>query len=564
MSSDATSTDSLSIVKGPPLGEEPGLGALTLPGFLREVTEKYADREALVMRTPDGVVRWSYKELWERSVEVARSLLACGIGKDSRVGVLMTNRPEWLSSFFGVGLAGGVGVAISTFSTPPELEYLLQVSGVSTLLLERNIGKRDFANVLLDLEPGLHTAEPGKLVSAKFPFLRRVAIVDDALSQGAMESWKEFLSHGAAISPALVDATAASVKPSDTGGLFFSSGSTAKPKGILNSHRGMATQCWRMRRVFALGDDVRCWMANAFFWSGNFATGMGPTLAAGGSLVLQAMFNPSEALQLMQDERATYPVAWPHQWAQLVGAPNWDAVNLSSLRYVDPDVALAKHPTIKSTWHEPRWAYGNTETFTLSSVFPANTPVEIAGASHGKPLPGNTIKIVDPVTGAIVPRGARGEIAVKGPTLMQGYIGKTNDETLDQDGFFATGDGGYIDEKGRLFWEGRLNDIIKTGGANVSPVEIDEVLVPYPGVKAVKTVGVPHDTLGEVVVACIVPHDGAALDENSVRDYLKAHLASYKVPRRVLFFEEKDLALTGSSKIKTSDLRELAAKRLAS
>ena len=563
MSIDATSSDGLSILKGLPLGEEPGIGTLTLPGFLRDVTEKYATREALVMRTPDGVVRWTYKELWDRSVEVARALIACGIGKDSRVGVLMTNRPEWLSSFFGVGLAGGVGVAISTFSTPPELEYLLQASGISILLLERNVGKRDFESVLLDMEPALLTAEPGKLSSTKFPFLRRVAVVDQSTTQGEFESWSEFLALGEAISPALVDATAASVKPSDTGGLFFSSGSTAKPKGILNSHRGMALQCWRMKRIFALGDDARTWMANAFFWSGNFATGMGPTLAAGGSLVLQAMFNPEEALRLMQEERVTYPVAWPHQWAQLVGASNWNDVNLSSLRYVDPDVALAKHPTIKSTWHEPRWAYGNTETFTLSTVWRANTPIEVAGTSHGEPLPGNTIKIVDPVTGAIVPRGERGEIAVKGPTLMQGYLGKTNDETLDQDGFFATGDGGYIDDKGRLFWEGRLNDIIKTGGANVSPLEIDDALVPYPGVKAVKTVGVPHETLGEIVVACIVPHEGAALAEDAVRDYLKAHLASYKVPRRVLFFAESDLALTGSSKIKTSDLRELAAKRLS-
>ena len=117
-----------------------------------------------------------------------------------------------------------------------------------------------------------------------------------------------------------------------------------------------------------------------------------------------------------------------------------------------------------------------------------------------------TLKIVDPLTGDIVPRGTSGEICVKGPTLMLGYIGTPLDETLDAEGFFHTGDGGYLDEAGRLFWTGRLTDIIKTGGANVSPLEVDEILARHPAVKVAKTVGVPHETLGEVVVACVVAH----------------------------------------------------------
>ena len=166
------------------------------------------------------------------------------------------------------------------------------------------------------------------------------------------------------------------------------------------------------------------------------------------------------------------------------------------------------------------------------------------------------------MTGEVVPIGQRGEIAVKGPTLMLGYIGVPLDETLDADGFFRTGDGGYLDERGRLFWQGRLTDIIKTGGANVSPAEVDSVLATYPGVKVARTVGVPHETLGEMVVACIVPSEGSALDETSIRNYLKERLASYKVPRRILYLGEDELSLTGSAKIKSSDLRQLAAERL--
>ena len=552
----------LSIVKGFPLSEEPGLGALTMAGFLREVTSRYAEREALLLRAADGTMRWSYRELWDRSIEVARSLLACGLGKDSRVGVLMTNRPEWLSGVFGTWLAGGVAVTLSTFSTPPELEYLLQISNISLLLLERSVVKKDFVQILCELEPAIRTAPPGQLQSAKFPFLRRLAVVGAAPAEGAIEGWNQFLAQGATIPLALVEAAAATVKPSDTGSLFLSSGSTNKPKGILNSHRAMAIQSWRSRRLFDLGDDVRCWSANGFMWSGNFVMALGGTLAAGGSLVLQRFFDPAEALELMQAERVTYPIAWPHQWAQLEAAPNWSRVDLSSVRYVDPSSTAARHPTVTTQWSEPKWAYGSTETFTINTGFPSGTPAEVALNSHGIPFPGNVLKIVDPDSGEIMPIGQRGEIAVKGATLMLGYVGVPLDETLDDEGFFRTGDGGYVDTKGRLFWEGRLTEVIKTGGANVSPSEVDAVLAAYPGVKVGKTVGMPHKTLGEMVVSCIVPHEGATLDAEAIRAFLKSSLASYKVPRRVLFLQEEELPLTGSAKIRSGALRELISKRL--
>jgi fatty-acyl-CoA synthase len=570
-------SNALSIVKGPPLTEEPGLGTLTLPGFLRDVTSRFSEREALVLRSPDGIERWSYSMLWERAVEVARALLALGVGRDSRVGVMMTNRPEFISAVFGTGLAGGVAVLLSTFSTPRELEYLLKVSGVTFLLFERNVLKKDFAAVLGELEPQIQRAAPGRVVSTRYPFLRYLAALGAGpepaggrsggaqgadQAGGAIESWSDFLAHGRAIPRELVDATAATVTPASTAALFFSSGSTSLPKGILGSHRSVAIQCWRWPRMFALKDDVRCWAANGFFWSGNFTMAMGCTLAAGGTLVLQPTFAAAEALELLQVERVTLAHAWPHQWAQLVEAPNWSKVDLSSLHYVDANGPMARHPTVSTGWSEPKWAYGNTETFTINTCFPSDTPADVAEGTHGVPLPGNTLKIVDPETGATVAQGERGEIAVKGPTLMLGYVDVPIDETLDDEGFFHTGDGGYLDEAGRLVWEGRLTDIIKTGGANVSPLEIDGVLALYPGVKVGRTVGVPHPTLGEIVVSCVVPHESAALDEPAIRDFLKERLASYKVPRRVLFFREDELSMTGSAKVKSSRLRELAAKRL--
>ncbi|MEO3758016.1 class I adenylate-forming enzyme family protein [Mycobacterium sp. B14F4] len=552
----------LSLVSGPPLAEEPGLGSLTLPGFLREVTTMYRDREAIAFPDSDGVTRWTYDELWDRATEVARALRACGVGKGARVGVLMTNRPEWISAVFGISIAGGVAVTLSTFSTAPELDHLLQASCVSILLFERSVLQKDFASALTDLEPAITGATPGGLESARFPYLRRLFMIGQPAP--GIDTWDDFLALGAHEPRELVEATAAAVQPSDAALLFFSSGSTSKPKGILSAHRGVCIQMWRFRRLYRFGpeDNVRCWSANGFFWSGNFAMSLGSTLAAGGALVLQPTFVADQALELMAAERVNFPFAWPHQWAQLEGATNWARVDLSSMRFVDYKTPVARHPTVSTKWFEPGHAYGNTETFTITTNYPANTPPEVHAGSSGVPLPGVTLKIVDPLTGRIVARGERGEICVKGPTLMLGYVGTPLDETLDAEGFLCTGDGGYLDDEGRLYWEGRLTDIIKTGGANVSPREVDETLNQYAGVKVTQTVGVPHETLGEIVVSCVVPHEGVSLNAEEIRTFLAQRLASYKVPRRVLFFREDEVALTGTAKIKSSDLQQMASKRL--
>lgn len=553
----------LSIARGIPLAEEADIGALTLAGYIREVCERWPANEAAVLHLDGQETRWTYADLWARTLATARSLVACGIGKGTRVGVICSNRPEYLSSVFGAALAGAVPTPISTFFTPTELDEVLRISGLSVLLMERRLLKKDYAQMLAELEPVVANGEPGEFASQRYPFLRHAAIIDSDEGLGAIEGWSTFAARGETVSEELVLARADQVAPSDPGILLFSSGSTGKVKGIVSANRAACLQLWRWPQWYGLHEPARIWGANGFFWSGNFGQCIGGALSRGGCLILQRTFDPAEALELMQREKATMPIAWPHQWAQLEAAPNYRSVDLSSLKYVDTNTPLAKHPTVRSTWRQPEAAYGNTETFTLISVFPGNTPEEVIAKSHGIPTAGSIIKIIDPLTGVTTPLGERGEIAVKGPTLMLGYLGIPLDQSLDDDGFLRTSDGGYIDDQGRLFWEGRLNDIIKTGGANVSPIEIDDVIRTCPGVKVSQTVGVPDDLLGELVVACIVPHEGAVLSEDEVKAFAKQKLASYKVPRRVLFVAEDDLKTTGSAKIKTADLRKLAAERLA-
>ncbi|MDR2857547.1 MAG: acyl--CoA ligase [Novosphingobium sp.] len=561
--------EGLAVVHGMPLEDEPGLGALTLPGFLREVTDRYDPREALVMHRRDGVPeRWTYRELWDRSVAVARALIACGTGRDERIGILMTNRLEWVSAFFGIGLAGGTAVGFSTFSTPDELACLLKASAVSTVMFERSVAGKDFAAILAGLEPQIATAGPGRLASAAFPFLRRLAMVDAgkaaAPAGGAIESWEAFLARGAAVSPAHVDARAAAVQPADPALLFFSSGSTGRPKGILNAHRGVNIQSWRWARIYGFDHELRTWSANGLFWSGNFSIALGGTFAGGGTLVLQPVFVPAEALRLFESERVSLVYCWPHQWAQLEALPGWDGADLSGFHYVDVELNLRRpQKSITTTWTEPRSSYGSTETFTISTAFPLGLPREVWEGTNGEVLPGNTVKIVDPATGATLKRGETGEIAVKGPTLMLGYIGIPDDEALDAEGFYRAGDGGYLDERGRLVFQGRINDIIKTGGANVSPVEIDWALASCPGIKVCKTTGVPHETLGEMVVTLIAPEPGHPLTGDEVIAFLKARLASYKVPRKVIFVGAGELDLTGTAKIKPAEARALAARKMA-
>jgi acyl-CoA synthetase (AMP-forming)/AMP-acid ligase II len=566
----AADLDAISLVRGQPLSNEPGLGALTIAGYLEEVVSCHAGREAVVMRLPSGDrICWTYEELWEHAFAVAKALIAVGIGKGTRVGVLMTNRPEFIACLFGIALAGGVTASLSTFSTAPELEYLVQTSEASILLYDRQVLKTDFGAVLAALEPRIRTASPDALHSTKFPFLRRLVALDAVTDGGdppdydgaAVERWADFLARGRSVSPELVAARARQVSPSDAGGLFFSSGTTSVPKGILHAHRAFAIQWWRWPRVLSIKEPARSWTSNGFFWSANVSMILGTAFSTGGTVVLQPTFEPERALQLIESERVTLMSGRPHQWARLQSAPSWARTDLSSVRYVTRGELIREHPTVQSEWERPN-SFGTTETMTILSALTADTPVDVRAGSFGVPLPGNTLKIVEPRTGNVVARGEHGEVCIKGPTLMLGYIGKAPEETFDDEGFYHTGDGGYVDSSGRLYWQGRLNYIIKTGGANVSPEEVDAAIATCPGVRRSQTVGVPHDTLSEMVVACVVPLAGMTLREDDVVAHVKQRLASFKVPRKVLFFDESDFTLTGNEKVKVDGIRQLAAKRL--
>jgi acyl-CoA synthetase (AMP-forming)/AMP-acid ligase II len=530
---------------GPPLSSEAGIGAQTLGGFIREVTDRFADREALCFREPDyTVVRWTYAELRARVDAVARALLAGGVGVGTRVALLMGNRPEWIACAYGVTSIGAVLVPINTFFEADEREYVLAHSGASLLLCQSELAGHRYDDDM-------------KAMRERLPYLRDVYCLNTPW-------WDDFMANGDSVRVSMYEECLEQVTPYDDALIIYTSGTTARPKAVLHAHRAPAVQSWRFVEHLRLDETVRAWSAFPFFWTAGFCMVMGGTLAAGGCCVLQERFDAGEALRLLETERVTAPHAWPHQLAAMEDHATWTVWDLSSIRQAESFGPFGRHPTVSipADSYSPRSAYGSTETLTIVTSLPADTPVEVREGNHGAVLPGNVIRIVDPNTGTALGVGESGEIRVKGATLMKGYLKVAPEDCFDTDGFFPTGDAGFVDENGMLHWTGRTNDLIKTGGANVSPVEVEEVLLRHPDLAACLIVGVPDETFGEIVVLLAALHPGREVSEVAVQDWLRGRISSYKVPRHVLFVDETELDKTTNAKLRADAARRLAVQHL--
>jgi fatty-acyl-CoA synthase len=504
----------------------------TLAGFLSEVAAKHGPREAIV----SPARRLSYAELESEARALARGLIGAGVAPGTRVALLMANSPEWAIAAFAVWLCGGVLVPVNTFATPRERDHILRHGDASLLWLQPRLLKRDFLGELRMTAP---------------PALRRV-VAEEA----------ELRALGAEVSHAQLDAVSAALTPEDDALVIYTSGTTAEPKGVLHLQRAPVIQARRFADLMRLSPDDRVYSTYPFFWTAGIAMALGGTLAAGACLLVHEHFEPGAALELIERERATVLQAWPHQHKALgehASAPSRDLRSLAKVDFTSP---LAKLAGLERDDWSMGCSYGLSETFTLVSALPADAPVEERRASSGVALPGSEIRIVDPETGAPCATGVPGEIAVRGATLMRGYWKVPPEQVFDAEGWFRTQDGGSLDAQGRLHWTGRLSHLVKTGGANVSPVEIQELLEGHTELRLAVAVGVPHPTLGEALVLCAVPVAGAAPSEGAIRGWLRERLAAYKVPKRVLFFSPGELAYTGNQKVQVAPLRDAALARL--
>ena len=472
----------------------------------------------------------------------------------------MANRPEFAVASFAIAMLGAVLVPVNTFATPQEREYILRHSDSAVLLFQSTLLKHNFLEELLHMLPELGTADNGPLLNSKTPQLRHAVALGIELPRGAVQAWDEFIKGGQDFPDAILDAMADEVVPSDDSLIIYTSGTTSRPKGVLHMQRAAVIQSWRFADEMRLTDSDRVWTSYPFFWSAGICMALGASMAAGATLVLQETFEPRAALQCLVDEQVNSTQCWPHQAKAMAEHPLYQTLDLSRLNKevyrLQPDI-----PPEQDLWGT-QGSFGMTETFTLASNLPTDAPVDLRRHTAGKPLPGMMLRILDKTTGTSLPQGEEGEIAVKGLTLMRGYYKVAPEVAFDEDGYFHTQDGGHLDADGYLHWKGRMSNIIKTGGANVSPLEITDALLSYPNMRTGISFGAPHPSLGEVIVLCAVAIQGCELQEDKIHAFLKAKLSAYKLPRKILLFSESDLSFTGNQKIQTNKLFDKALARL--
>jgi acyl-CoA synthetase (AMP-forming)/AMP-acid ligase II len=274
-------------------------------------------------------------------------------------------------------------------------------------------------------------------------------------------------------------------------------------------------------------------------------------------VVLHERFDAGEALELLEREGCTIMAGW-HQAGPLLEHPDFPARKLSLRKG-------SSHPLAERLLVQPHFAagmYGLSETATCVACGRWDEPLPLRTSSAGQPLAGTEIRIVDPASGQPLEAGQTGEICVRGPTLMEGYYKVPRSETFDSAGFFHTGDLGFLDTTGRLHFQGRLKDVIKTAGVNVAAQEVEEVLSQHPGVRSAHVVGVPHPVRGENIVAFVVPAGEELPSEEDLRGFCRERMASYKVPRHILLIDDAELPRTSTGKIEKRSLRAEAERRL--
>lgn len=506
---------------------------------------RHGERTALICDDE----RLSYQELVERIRSLAGALENLGVRPGDHVGLLMENRPEWIALYFAVTGIGAVFVPLSTFSREDDLAYYLNHADLTHLITVDAFLGRNYLSALTNLIPSQATTS-GVLNSTEFPLLRKVVVFGDSIPD-AFVDWSEFDQ---------VERESKflnSVRPEDECLILYTSGTTSKPKGAVHSHRAISENGTRIGDYQGLEpDDVVWFYFPLFFSAGCINVALG-TLSHGAALILQPVFDPGKALELIEREGATTWHLWPHTFKELIAHPDWAKKDHSKLhKGTGPyDVALGKSPDGLGGVN----MYGLTETCTAFTCTEAYESAQIRLQTQGKPLPGNELKIVDPETGAKLPRGAEGEIRVKGPAVLKRYYKVDPAEIFDDEGFFITGDLGFLDEEGRLHFVRRLKDVIKTGGINVSPSEVEAFLLTLPGVIEAHVVGIPSSDRGEVVAAAIVGQD--ALDVDSIWKACEEKLPRHKRPVVLKVVEPAELPMTGSGKVQKFVLREMLLKQ---
>ena len=517
--------------------------ARTIPGLLAEITARFPERTALIA----GDQRVTYSQLAEEVARFSRALLASGIQPGDRVAILMGNRPEWIVAALATCSIGGTMLGVNTWSTPRELEYILSHSEATMLVSCDSYLNRDYVEIIRSIAPRRE----------RLPKLREIVLLGEVAS--GFVPFASFLDRADDIDETRLHAARAAVTQHDVGYLLYTSGSTSMPKGVQILHGPLIENMWHIGQRMRVTEHDVLWLAVSLFWGLGCENALFNVLTHGATMVLQESFEPGEALRLIETHRCTLFYAMSNMAQSDVDHPERANHDLTSLRSgLTTGTPEQIRRVIDMGPARIANVYGMTEGYGNSNVTDDDDPIELRLTSVGRPLPGIEQRIVDPNTDLELPSGQVGEIRMRGRITI-GYF-KDPAQTaaaFDADGFFKTGDLGHKDEAGNLYFHCRLKEMIKTGGINVSPAEVEEILMRHPDILQAYCIGVPDPAREELLVALIVPRDGARLHPESLTHYCRTHLAVYKVPRKFRFAAAEELPMTATGKLKKNALAEM-------
>lgn len=520
-----------------------------MPDLLLEQAALAGDRVAIT----DRESHYPYSVLADRAQQVARSLRANGFTRGDRVGVLLPNRIEWLEIFFGAAMIGATVVPISTWSKPAELEFILRDAGVAALFAIPAIGSEDFVTALRGLVPEAFAQR--NWASVQLPALRSLILVGEEAPGAGWQTYNDLLEAGPGLVAAPITVGAES---GDDALILYTSGSTSKPKAVRLVHRGLVENGFNIGERMKLGRDDRVLAAVPLFWAYGSANALPATFSHGACLVLQERFEPGGALELIERHRCTAIYTLPAMTSALIAHPAFQPQRTGSLRtglsIGNPQDMLNVAQVLGA--HQICNIYGSSETYGNCCVTPCDWPLERRASCQGPPLPGVTLRLVDPETGEAVGCGQTGLIEVHG-YLMAGYGGQSavhNAAVFTADGWYRTGDLGTLTSSGDIVFLGRDSEMIKRSGINVSPAEVEEVLMQHPAVEQAAVVGIPDVGRGEIIVGFVVP--GSELSAAQLVSHCRTWVSSYKVPDRIVFVDE--LPATATGKLQRKALKEIA------
>jgi acyl-CoA synthetase (AMP-forming)/AMP-acid ligase II len=512
---------------------------LTIPAALASAARQFGDAPALA---EPGGPRLSYRELHDRVTTISRALIAEGVAPGDRVAIWSPNTHHWVLAALAALGTGATLVPVSTRFTGPEALDVISRSRARALIVAGRflgtdrLGALRTAHSTGNMAAADHAARgPALALVVRIPVEPEPAAPEPGgwPGPGRVIDWAELERAASRVPAAVAAACAAAVRPEQVSDIMFTSGTTGRSKGAMSAHRQALAVARAWAECGALTSADRYLVVNPFFHNFGFKAGILACLVSGATLVPQVVYDPERAMRLVEAERITVLPGPPTIYQTILDHPGRAAADLSSLRLavtgaaVVP-VALVERMRRELTFDTVLTAYGLTEAVVATMCRPGDDPQTVARTS-GRATAGFEVKV------AAGPDGTTGEILLRGPNLMLGYLDdpEATRAAVDAGGWLHTGDVGRLDEAGNLTITDRLTDMYICGGFNVYPAEVEQVLARLDEVAEAAVIGVPDPRLGEVGRAYLVPRPGQAVDETAVLEFCRERLANYKVPRQV-------------------------------